>query len=400
MYNVRKIIDDIYYLGANDRRIALFENVYPVPNGMSYNNYLIKDEKTCLMDGIDESVSRQFLENLTYALEGRKLDYMVVQHMEPDHCSVIPDLFKMYPEMKIVSSVQAFKMMENFYHIDTKDRSIVIKEGDTLSLGKHELHFISAPMVHWPEVMMTYESTTGTLFSADAFGAFGTMSGNIFADEVRWDHDWRDEARRYYVNIVGKYGPQTQAVLKKASTLDIKMICPLHAHIWRKDFEQILSRYHQWSTYEPQRYSVAIFYGSIYGNTQNAAEILAMKLAEEGMRSVMVFDTSKTDTSELVSRAFQYSTLVFASATYNAEVFDSMQNLLTELKNHNLSNRTIGLVENGSWAPMAANKMKAQLASMKNMKIVDPIVKIQSSVSEENLKQLEVLAKELAANTK
>ncbi len=400
MYNVRKINEDIYYLGANDRRIELFENVYPVPNGMSYNNYLIDDEKTCLMDGIDDSVSRQFLENLNYVLKDKKLDYMVIQHMEPDHCSVIPDLFHQFPEMELVASAQAFKMMENFYHIDVKDRSIIIKEGDTLSLGKHELHFISAPMVHWPEVMMSYESTTGTLFSADAFGSFGAMSGNIFADEVRWDHDWRDEARRYYVNIVGKYGPQTLAVLKKASALDIKMICPLHAHIWRKDFEQIISRYYHWAAYEPQRYSVAIFYGSIYGNTQNAAEILAMKLAENGMRSVMIFDTSKTDTSELVSRAFQYSTLVFASATYNGEVFDSMQNLLTELKNHNLSDRTIGLIENGSWAPMAANKMKQQLESMKNMKIIEPIIKIQSSVSEDNLPQLEQLAKELSDNTK
>lgn len=400
MHNVRKINEGIYWLGANDRRIELFENVYPVPNGMSYNNYLIDDEKTCLMDGIDDSVSNQFLENLKYVLQGKNLDYMVVQHMEPDHCSMIPQLFSMYPDMKLVASAKAFTMMENFYHIDTTQRAIVVKEGDTLSLGNHELTFICAPMVHWPEVIMTYEKTTGTLFSADAFGAFGAMSGNIFADEVRWEHDWRDEARRYYVNIVGKYGPQTQAVLKKASALDIKMICPLHAHIWRQDFDTILLRYNQWSTYEPQRYSVAIFYGSVYGNTANACDILGTKLAELGMHSVMIFDTSKTDTSELVSRAFQYSTLVFAAATYNCEVFDSTQNLLTELKNHNLSNRTVGLIENGSWAPMAGAKMKAQIESMKNMKIVGPLVKINSSVSEENLKELEQLAKELATNTK
>lgn len=400
MHNVRKINDDIYWLGANDRRIHLFENIYPVPNGMSYNNYLIKDEKNCLMDGIDDSVQNQFLENLKYALGEDKLDYMVVQHMEPDHCSVIPTLFTMYPDMKIVASAQAFKMMENFYHIDTKDRAIVVKEGDTLELGKHTLNFVTAPMVHWPEVIMTYESTTGTLFSADAFGAFGAMSGNIYADEVRWDHDWRDEARRYYVNIVGKYGPQVQAVLAKAASLDIKMICPLHAHIWRKDFEEIIGRYKQWSGYEPQRFSVAIFYGSIYGNTENAAEILASKLAENGMRSIMVFDVSKTDTSELVSRAFQYSTLVFASATYNTEIFDPMANFLQDLKNHNLANRTVGLIENGSWAPMAGNKMKAIVESMKNMKVVGPLVKINSGVSEDNIKELEELAKELADNTK
>lgn len=399
MYNVRKINDGIYWLGANDRRIQLFENVYPVPNGMSYNNYLIDDEKTCLMDGIDDAVSRQFLENLDHVLAGKKLDYMVVQHMEPDHCSVIPTLFMMYPEMKLVASAQAFKMMENFYHIDTKDRSVIIKEGDKLNLGKHELTFIAAPMVHWPEVMMSYESETKTLFSADAFGSFGAMSGNIFADEVHWEQDWRDEARRYYVNIVGKYGPQTMAVLKKALALEIKMICPLHAHIWRKDFELILSRYHKWAAYEPQRYSIAIFYGSIYGNTANAAEILSMKLAEDGMHNVMVYDTSKMDVSELVSRAFQYATLVFASATYNGEVFDSVRNLITELKNHNLQNRTIGIIENGSWAPMAANKMKAEIESMKNMKIIEPIVKITSSVTEENVKELEKLAKKLAAHT-
>lgn len=398
MFNTRKIANDIYYLGANDRRIELFENVYPVKNGMSYNNYLIDDEKTCLMDGIDSSVSRQFLENLKKVLNGKKLDYMVVQHMEPDHCSVIPDLFALYPDMKIVASAQAFKMMENFYHIDTKERSIVIKEGDTLTLGKHTLHFVSAPMVHWPEVMMSYESTSGILFSADAFGSFGAMSGNIFADEVDWERDWKDEARRYYVNIVGKYGPQTQTVLKKAAALDIQMICPLHAHIWRKDFSTILNCYQKWSSYEPECDSVAIFYGSIYGNTENAAEILAMKLAEKGVRNVLVFDTSKTDTSELVSRAFQYSTLVFASATYNAEIFDSMQVFLTELKNHNLSNRTIGLIENGSWAPMAANKMKAQIASMKNMTIVEPIIKINSGVSLENVEQLDALANALISN--
>ena len=396
-----KISNDIIYIGADDKDIDLFENQYKVPNGISYNSYVIMDEKIAIMETIDRRKTDEWLENLENALNGREPDYLIISHLEPDHAYNIGTVIKKYPNIKLVGNNKTFAFLPQFFDIeDLEERKVEVKEGDILELGKHKLHFIIAPMVHWPEVMMTYESTTGTLFSADAFGAFGAMSGNIFADEVRWDHDWRDEARRYYVNIVGKYGPQTQAVLKKASTLDIKMICPLHAHIWRKDFEQILSRYHQWSTYEPQRYSVAIFYGSIYGNTQNAAEILAMKLAEEGMRSVMVFDTSKTDTSELVSRAFQYSTLVFASATYNAEVFDSMQNLLTELKNHNLSNRTIGLVENGSWAPMAANKMKAQLASMKNMKIVDPIVKIQSSVSEENLKQLEVLAKELAANTK
>lgn len=395
MRNTRKINDDIYYLGASDRRIELFENVYPVSQGMSYNSYLITDEKTCLMDSVDESIRGQFLENLQYALNGRNLDYMVVQHMEPDHCSIVPELFRMYPDMKLVASLQAFKMMENFYSLQTEERRLVVKEGDTLELGKHTLKFIAAPMVHWPEVLMTYDVTDKILFSADAFGSFGAMSGNIFADEIDWDKDFKDEARRYYVNIVGKYGPQTQNVLKKASTLDIQMICPLHAHIWRKDLSKIISLYDKWSKYEAEKDSVVIFYGSIYGNTQNAAEILAMQLAENGMENVEVFDTSKTHVSFLVSKAFEYKTLVFAAATYNAEIFDTVQNLIIELKNHNLSNRRIGLIENGSWAPVAASKMKAQLETLKNMEIVDPVVKVVSSVTAKNVEELSVLAKEL-----
>ena len=395
MHNTRKINDDIYYLGASDRRIELFENVYPVSQGMSYNSYLITDEKTCLMDSVDESVRGQFLENLQYALNGRNLDYMVVQHMEPDHCSIVPELFRMYPDMKLVASLQAFKMMENFYSLQTEERRLVVKEGDTLELGKHTLKFIAAPMVHWPEVLMTYDVTDKILFSADAFGSFGAMSGNIFADEIDWDKDFKDEARRYYVNIVGKYGLQTQNVLKKASTLDIQMICPLHAHIWRKDLSKIISLYDTWSKYEAEKDSVVIFYGSIYGNTQNAAEILAMQLAENGMENVEVFDTSKTHVSFLVSKAFEYKTLVFAAATYNAEIFDTVQNLITELKNHNLLNRRIGLIENGSWAPVAASKMKSQLETLKNMEVVDLVVKVVSSVTAKNVEELSVLAKEL-----
>lgn len=395
MHNIRKINDDIYYLGASDRRIELFENVYPVSQGMSYNSYLILDEKTCLMDSVDESVRGQFLENLQYALNGRNLDYMVVQHMEPDHCSIVPELFRMYPDMKLVASLQAFKMMENFYSLQTEERRLVVKEGDTLKLGKHTLKFIAAPMVHWPEVLMTYDVTDKILFSADAFGSFGAMSGNIFADEIDWDKDFKDEARRYYVNIVGKYGLQTQNVLKKASTLDIQMICPLHAHIWRKDLSTIISLYDTWSKYEAEKDSVVIFYGSIYGNTQNAAEILAMQLAENGIENVEVFDTSKTHVSFLVSKAFEYKTLVFAAATYNAEIFDTVQNLITELKNHNLANRRIGLIENGSWAPVAASKMKAQLETFKNMEVVEPVVKVVSSVTDKNVEELSVLAKEL-----
>ena len=396
MQNARKISDDIWWLGASDRRIELFENVYPVPNGVSYNNYLILDEKTCLLDGVDDTVTNRFLENLEFVLNGRKLDYMVVQHMEPDHCSAIPQLTAKYPELQIVTSAQALKMISQFYRLDLTDRAIIVKEGAALKLGKHELSFVGAPMVHWPEVLMSFDASTGTLFSADAFGSFGALDGNIFADEVDWEKDWADEARRYYVNIVGKYGVQVQAALKKAAGLEIKMICPLHAHIWRKDFDKLLSRYSKWASYEPEVKSAAIFYGSIYGNTANAADILAAKLAEKGVRNIKVFDSSKTDISEMVSRAFEYSTLVFASATYNAEIFDRMHYLLTDLKNHNLAGRTVGLIENGTWAPMAAGLMKKQLESMKDMNVVEPIVKIRSGVSDENMEQLEALAVKLA----
>lgn len=393
MYNVREVKEDIYWLGAQDRRIQLFENIYPVPNGMSYNNYIILDEKTCLMDGIDDAVANQFLENLDHVLGDRTLDYMVVQHMEPDHCSCIPELLMRYPKMKIVASAKAVQMIQQFYHLDVD--AVVIKEGDTLDLGKHTLSFIAAPMVHWPEVMVSYEKTTGTLFSADAFGCFGAMSGNIFADEVDWERDWADEARRYYVNIVGKYGVQTTGLLKKAAGLDLKMILPLHGHLWRQDFSQILSRYEKWASYTPEKDSVAIFYGSIYGNTANAADILSMKLAEEGVKDVRVFDVSKTDTSELLSRAFQYSTLVFACATYNAEIFDPMHHFLLDLKNHNLSGRKVGLMENGSWAPMANKKMAELLGTMKNMEIVEPMVTMKSAVDDTVEEQLGQLAKAL-----
>lgn len=398
MYNVREVQKDIWWLGASDRRLELFENVYPVPAGMSYNNYVILDDKTCLMDGIDDAVSRQFLDNLDHVLAGRALDYMVVQHMEPDHCSCIPELLSRYPEMKIVASQKAIQMIDQFYHI--KVEGIAVKEKDTLELGHHTLNFFTAPMVHWPEVIVTFESATGTLFSADAFGAFGAMSGNIFADEVDWDQDWKSEARRYYVNIVGKYGVQTNALLKKAAALDIRMILPLHGHLWRSDFGKIIDLYTKWATYTPEKNSVAVFYGSVYGNTANAADILAMDLAELGVKDVKVFDVSKTHFSYLLSTAFEYSTLVFASATYNAEIFDHMHTFLTDIKNHNLSGRKVGLIENGSWASMAGKKMAEILGTMKDMTILEPSVKLTSSVDDASRAQLKELATALAETVK
>lgn len=398
MYNVREVEKDIWWLGASDRRLELFENVYPLPHGMSYNNYVIMDDKTCLMDGIDDAVTRQFMDNLEHVLGGRKLDYMVVQHMEPDHCTCIPLLLSKYPEMKIVGSQKAIQMIGQFYHIDVD--AVVVKENDTLELGHHALTFYTAAMVHWPEVIVSYDKETGTLFSADAFGAFGAMSGNIFADEVDWDRDWKSEARRYYVNIVGKYGVQTAALLKKAAGLEIKMILPLHGHLWRQDFDKIIDLYTKWASYTPEKKSVAIFYGSVYGNTGNAADILAMQLAELGVKDVKVYDVSKTHPSYLLAEAFKDSTLVFASSTYNAEIFDCMHTLLVDAKNHNLSGRTVGLIENGSWASSAGKKMAEILGSMKNMTILEPMVKITSSVDDESRAKLQELAQALAETVK
>ncbi len=398
MYNIREVEKDIWWIGASDRRLALFENAYATPSGMSYNNYLILDDKTCLMDGIDDAVSRQFFDNLTKALDGRELDYMVVQHMEPDHCSCIPELLLRYPKLKIVGSQKAIQMIDQFYHI--KLDAIVVKEKDTLPLGHHTLNFFTAAMVHWPEVIVSFDTSTGALFSADAFGAFGAMSGNIFADEVDWEHDWKDEARRYYANIVGKYGVQTNALLKKLETLDVKMLLPLHAHLWRKDLDTIIDLYKSWASYTPEKKSVAIFYGSVYGHTGNAADILSMKLAELGVRDVKVYDVSKTEVSYLVSAAFEYPALVFASATYNAEIFDNMHTFLTDLKNHNLAGRTVGIIENGSWALSAKKKMTELLGTMKNMTLLEPMISITSSVDENTMAGLDDLAKALAETVK
>ncbi len=390
MYNVRRVTEGIWWIGASDRKIARFENVYPVPAGMSYNSYLIMDGKTCLMDGIDCALTGQFMENLEHVLEGRKLDYMVVQHMEPDHGAVIPLLLTKYPEMTVVCSQKALQLMEQFFGM--KPAAVVVKENDTLSLGGRTLSFIAAPMVHWPEVIMTYDSDSGAVFSADAFGSFGALSGNIFADEVDWEKDWSGEARRYYANIVGKYGNMTGAALKKLSAIDLKMILPLHGHIWRRDLNMILDRYEKWASYTPEINSVAIFYGSVYNNTANAADILSVMLAEKGISNVHVYDVSKTDVSELVSAAFEYSTLVFASATYNGEIFDPMHSLAVDLKNHFLSGRNVGIIENGSWGPVAGKKIAEIIGEMKNMTLLEPVVTIKSSLDSDSSEQLNALA--------
>jgi len=401
MHNTQHITADLIWLGASDRRLALFENVYPIPNGISYNSYLLLDEKTVLFDTVDSAIHHQFFENLQYALAGRVLDYVVVHHMEPDHCAELDSLLRLHPETTVVCNAQTKKMIEQFFEINLPaEKYLLIKEGDSLNTGKHTLQFISAPMVHWPEVMMTYDTTDKILFSADAFGTFGALNGNIFADEVNFEREYLYEARRYYTNIVGKYGPQVQNVLKKASTLDIQMICPLHGFIWRKNLGFFIDKYAKWAAYEPEERAVVIAYGSIYGNTANAAEILATKLAEKGVRNIRLYDVSVTHPSYIISEAFRASTLVFAAPTYNAGIFVNMDNLLRELTAHNLQNRAIALIDNGTWAPLAGKQMNEEIAKWKNCTLLEPTVSLKSALKTEQLSALDTLADALTATLK
>lgn len=393
MYNTKKITEDLFWVGANDRRLSLFEGVYPVPIGVSYNSYLLLDEKTVLFDTADKSVTHQFMENVEHVLNGRELDYLIINHMEPDHCAEIPCIMNKYPNVKVVCNTKIQTMIKQFFDFDIPEEQLVlVKEGDTLNTGKHNFTFVFAPMVHWPEVMVTYDTVDKILFSADAFGTFGSVDGNIFADEVDFEHRYMDEARRYYTNIVGKYGPQVQMLLKKAANLEIKMICPLHGFVWRKDFDKYIDKYMKWSTYTPEIQSVLIAYASIYGGTQNAAEILASKLADLGVKNIKVVDTSVVDTSYVVSDSFKYSHIVFASATYNNGIFISMENLLHDIINHNLQNRKIAIIENGSWAPSAGKLMTELVSQLKNVEIIGNKVTVKSAIKKIQIEELDALA--------
>ncbi|MCI8619942.1 MAG: MBL fold metallo-hydrolase [Oscillospiraceae bacterium] len=394
MYCVKKITEDLTWVGSNDRRLALFEGVYSVPRGVSYNSYVLMDEKTVLMDTVDKAVTGVFFENIAHVLNGRKLDYMVIQHMEPDHSSAIEEVLLRYPEVTIVCNQKTAGMMARFVAVDLSGRTQIVKEGETLPLGRHVLTFVNAPMVHWPEVMVTYDITDKILFSADAFGTFGAINGAMFADEVDFERDYLDEARRYYTNIVGKYGSQVQAILKKAATLDIAMVCPLHGFVWRKNIGDFIAKYQLWSTYTPEVTGVMIAYASIYGGTENAAEILACRLRDLGIRTTM-FDVSVTPASEIIAAAFQYSHLVFASPTYNAGIYVAMEALLHDLVAHNLQNRTVALIENGSWAPTSGKLMKELLSKLKNITFVGETLTIPSTVKDAS--GLELLAEALAA---
>ena len=397
MYCVKKMTDDLYWVGGSDRRLALFENVYPIPNGVSYNAYLLMDEKTVLLDTVDRSIADLFFENVAHVLGGRPLDYVIVNHMEPDHCAVLQDLVLRYPEVKIVCNAKTVTMIRNFFTFDIDSRAVIVKEMDTLTTGRHTFAFVMAPMVHWPEAMVSYDATTKTLFSADAFGTFSALNGNLYADEVNFKTEYLADARRYYTNIVGKYGTQVQALLKKAATIEIETICPLHGPVWRKDIAWFLDKYVHWATYQPEEEAVVIAYASVYGNTENAANILAGMLADRGVRNVKVYDVSATHPSYVVSECFRASHLVFLSTTYNAGMFVNMENLVHDIVNHNLQNRTIALVENGSWAPTAGGLMRAEFQKLKNCTILDEGVTIRSSLKEEQLSQMAALADALVA---
>lgn len=396
MHSTRKVTDDLIYVGGSDRRLSRFENLFPIPKGVSYNSYVLLDEKTVLFDTADESISRQYIENVVHALNGRPLDYMVVQHMEPDHCAMIDDMLRRYPEAKMVCSAKAVGMFAQFYGTDVAARALVVKEGDKLSTGEHTLHFVMAPMVHWPEVMVTYDEKDKILFSADAFGTFGALAGNIFNDEITFDTTWMNDARRYYTNIVGKYGVQVQALLKKAASLDIEMICPLHGPIWRKDLGLLLEKYQKWSTYEPEDKTVMIAYATMYGNTENAANVLAGMLADKGVKNIAMYDVSETDVSELVAESFRCSHLVLAAPTYNSGIQPKMEAYLSDIKALNLQNRTVAVIDNGTWAATAGKQMIGMLEGMKNMTILENPISIKSALAENQLGALEALADELA----
>lgn len=396
MQTVTKIQEDLYYVGFSDRRISFFENAHPVDKGMSYNSYILLDEKTALFDTVDKAGGAQFLENISFVLKDRTLDYLIVNHVEPDHCALIYDVIRRYPQVTIVCNQKSLTMLNQFFDLDFSSHTQLVKELDTINLGKHVITFMMAPMVHWPEVMVSFDLTSKTLFSADAFGTFGALNGNLFADEVDFEKEWLSEARRYYANIVGKYGVQTQSLLAKASQLEIKMLCPLHGPIWRRDISWYFDKYQKWATYTPEEKAVVIAYGSIYGNTENAASIIANNLATLGIKNIKMYDVTKTDPSYLVSEAFRASTLVFASSTYNAGIFINMERVINDLTAHNIQNRSIAIIENGSWAPNSGSLMKQSLLKLKGVSLIGDAITINSSVKKCDLQALEFLSKEIA----
>lgn len=383
-----KITDTIKYIGANDKTLDLFESQYVIPNGVSYNSYVILDEKVTVMDTVDARATEEWLANLEKVLDGRTVDYLVVSHMEPDHAANVQRLIEKYPSMQVVGNVKTFNMISQFFAVDLEGRKVVVKEGDTLNVGSHTLQFFMAPMVHWPEVMVTYEQSEKILFSADGFGKFGALDV---------EEDWACEARRYYFNIVGKYGVQVQNLLKKAATLDIEMICPLHGPVLRENLAYYIDKYNTWSSYDPEDEGVLVVYASIHGNTATAAKKMAEILREKGAKKVTVMDLARDDMSEAIEDAFRYDKLVVASATYDNGVFPCMEDFLAHLKAKNFQKRKVALIENGSWAPTAARQMKAVFEGMKAVEICDSVVTIKSVMNEDNIRSMEKAADELMA---
>ncbi len=403
MYCVREVTKDLYWVGANDHRLHLFENIHPIPRGVSYNAYLLLDQSTVLFDTVDWSACRQLLENLDHLLAGRPLDYLVINHMEPDHGASIEEILLRWPKVKIISTEKAFMFMRQFgFRVDGHEL-IQVKEGDTYTFGGHTVTFVAAPMVHWPEAMVTFDTTNGVLFSADAFGSFIALDGKLFADEVDFDRDWIDEARRYLTNIVGKYGPHIQLLLKKAGGIldQIKFICPLHGPVWRKDLMYFVDKYDKWSRYEPEVKGVMIAYASMYGNTEAAAQALAAKLCEKGMTNVAVYDVSNTHVSYLISEAWKYSHIVLASVTYNLGIYPVMHSFLMDMKALNLQNRTFALIENGSWACKSGDLMHKFIdEELKNMTVLTERLSLASSLGPDKAGELEGLANALLDSLK
>jgi anaerobic nitric oxide reductase flavorubredoxin len=397
MYTIREVTKDLYWVGANDHRLSLFENIHPLYHGVSYNAYVLLDQQTVLFDTADWSVGRQFLDNVKAALGGRTLDYLIINHVEPDHAASIQEILLRWPDVKILTTPKAVILLHQF-GFDLGEHVEEVHEGDSRCFGSHTIAFVNAPMVHWPEAMVSFDTTSGVLFSADAFGSFRALDGKLFADEFDFDREWLDDARRYYTNIVGKYGPQVQVLLKKAAGLPIRYICPLHGPVWRKDLGYILDKYNHWSTYTPEEKGVMIVYASMYGNTEAAAEVLAAKLAERGVTNTRLYDVSSTHVSYLISDLFKYSHLVLASVTYNLGIFPPMHNFLMDMKALNLQNRTCAIVENGSWAPHSGVLMQECLESLKHMDILDAGMTITSSLREEHLSEMDALADALAAS--
>ena len=394
MYCIRKVTDDLLWIGGNDRQSPLFESAHPVPRGMSYNSYLLLDEKTVLFDTVDRAVQTQFFENLEHALGGRRLDYVFVHHMEPDHAATLGDLMIRHPEATIVCNGKSLNMIRQFHCTDPKG-ALLVNEGDAISTGRHSFTFYNAPMVHWPEVMVSYDAADGILFSADAFGTFGALNGILFADEVDFERDWLDDARRYLTNIVGKYGPHIQLLLGKAAGIldQIKFICPLHGPVWRKDLGYFIDKYDKWSRYEPEEKGVMIAYASMYGNTEAAAQALAARLCEKGITNVSVYDVSNTHVSYLISEAFKYSHIVLASVTYNLGIYPVMKSFLEDMKALNLQNRTFALIENGSWACKSGDLMQKFIdEEMKNMTVLNERLSMASSLSDDKAVELDALA--------